>query len=325
MNEKTLNQYLLVSTFENLKNNYDEKILKKLLKKKYLKLKISNDNINFYTYSDALIAAFNEASENNRLNLINNVLETTEEYLIREMKKNPPFPDYVMVFLNYLYFDLYFGTEKATMPKKIKFFIRNEKMVEIDSFRNTVINYLGEDSSISYKVNRIAEIIREFDYKSVENFREQLKKIENYIDRIFKNFINLEAYPINFIFKHIYLPYKALVYRVSGNKESKEAENFNFLTNKVYLALTSYPTLYKLLENIKVETTDFSYLKTVNSSLSEYKVENLAQLSKLICQVVIDASYDKLEVEDKQLLYLFYEDVESLIIEYQLLIDYLNS
>lgn len=325
MYQKALENYLLVSTFEKLKNTNDNKVISKLKKKKYLKNNVSNQELGYYTYLDALIGISNEANEEKRKEIIDKILDTNDFYFIKEMKQNPPLADYIMTFLNYLYFELYFGTEKATIPKKIKSFIRNEKMDEIIKFRDTVVKTLGEESPISYKVNRIVTIISEFDYKSYENFNSQLDKIANYIDRILKNLINFEAIPFNFIFKNVYIPYNALVYRVSGNKESKEAEHFNFLTHKVQFAINSYKSLYNFLYEIKIDETDFSYLKNLCLKCSaNYRVNNLADLSLLISRVVIEVSDDKLNSEDKQILYLFYKDIELLVCEYQYLIEYIG-
>ncbi|WP_068267472.1 hypothetical protein [Caviibacter abscessus] len=325
MYQKILNQYLLISTFHRLKNTNDNNIIDLLLKKEYLKERLNNTNLGYYSYFDALISIQNEANENKRNEIIDKILDTTDFYFIKEIKKNPPLEDYIMTFLNYLYFELYYGTEKTLMPKKIKTFIRNTKLNEILKFKETIIKALGENTPISYKVNKIYEIIENFDYKSHENFTTQLDKISNYIDRILKNLISMEAIPFRFIFKHVYIPYEALIYRVSGNKESKDAENFNFLTNKVELSLNSYKSLYSFLYEIKINETNFSYLKNLNLKYSNsYIINNLADLSILMSHVLIEVSSNKLTPEDKQILYLFYKDIELLVCEYQYLIEYLE-
>lgn len=324
MCQKILNQYLLISTFYRLKEANNNDIINQLLHKKYLKERINNTDLGYYSYFDALIAIQNEANENKKKDIINRILDTTDFYFIKEIKNNPPLEDYIMTFLNYLYFELYYGTEKATIPKKIKTFIRSTKLNEIAEFRNTILKALGDKAPISYKINRIYEIIENFDYKSHENFTAQLDKISNYIDRILKNLIAMEVTPFRFIFKHIYIPYEALIYRVSGNKNSKEAENFNFLTNKVKLSLSSYKSLYNFLYEIKINETDFSYLKSLNLKCNNCIINNLADLSILISQVVIEVSSNNLTAEDKQILYLFYKDIELLVCEYQFLIEYLG-
>lgn len=324
MDTKFLNQHLIISTLNKLKHYENTNILSHVLQKNYLKEKLNSNNFNFETYSDALVAILNEANKDKKEKLIENILSTTDAYVINEIKKNPPFAEYIMVFLNYLYFDLYFGTERATNPKKIKSFMRNEKSIEISNFRNTILNNLGVDSPIYYKINRISEIVNELNYKSVEEFRSQLDKIVEYIDRIFKNLVNLDAVPITFVFKNIYLPYQGLVYRVNGNKESKEAEQFNFLAHKTLLSIISYKHLYYFLENFKIDETDFSYLEQIDHSIvKNHKVSNLAELSILMCKVLIELSDDNLSPEQKQILYLFYQDIELLTWEYNALIEYL--
>ena len=325
METKFLNQYLIISTFKKLKeSDTNMELLNSMIKKDYLKEKINSSNLNFYSYSDAMIGVLNEANKDKKQTLIDEILSTTDEYIINDIRKNPPLAEYIMIFLNYLYFDIYFGTEKITNPKKIKSFLRNEKMIEIIHFKNTINKSLGADSGITYKVNRITEIIQNFNYKSVDEFRKQVDKIVEYIDRILKNLISLEVIPITFIFKHIYLPYQALVYRVNGNKESREAENFNFLAHKTLLSLNSYNILYEFLSNFKIEESDFNYLKKLNITICDNcKVNNLADLALLMCKVVIEVSDDKLNEEEKQILYLFYKDIELLVWEYNNLIDYL--
>lgn len=328
MDKKSLDQYLLVSTFDKLLMTEDFSFLDKLTKKDYLKQPITSpsNSLPYYTYLDAIIGIKNEANTKKQIDLINHILQTSEYDLIKEHKSSVSLEEYIMTFLNYLYFEIYFGTEKATNPKKIKSFLKNEKLLEIQQFQSNITSKLGLDNPISYKINRIVEIINEFDYNSIENFIAQLDKIVEYIDRILKNLLSLDAIPYVFILKHLYLPYKALVYRVNGDKTSKEAEYFNFLTNKANLSLSSYKTLYAFLEEIKIPETDFSYLKVVtNSCCADFKVNNLAKLSELISHIVIDAANDKLQVDDKQILYLLYKDIELLTLEYLILIEFLNK
>ena len=263
----------------------------------------------------------NKANIDEKQDLINKILSTTDEYIIKDIKSNPPFAEYVMVFFNYLYFDLYFGTEKLTNPKKIKSFIRNEKLLEFKDFKNKVIHSLGMNSPISQKIVEIYDITSNLNYKSVIEFTDQVDKIVNNINFVFKTFIDLRVVPYLFIFKTIYLPYKGLIYRITGDKESKEAQNFNFLTIKTLLSLNSYNHLYELLETIKIEETTFDYLKQLG--LTDIKVSNLAELVTLMCHVIINESDAKLSNEEKQILYLFYKDVEILIWEYIALIEYL--
>lgn len=321
MELKLLNQYLLVSTFAKVRNVESLENFNVLIKKAYLNTPISDTTLGFYTYSDALVSVMNKANIDEKQDLINKILSTTDEYIIKDIKSNPPFAEYVMVFFNYLYFDLYFGTEKLTNPKKIKSFIRNEKLLEFKDFKNKVIHSLGMNSPISQKIVEIYDITSNLNYKSVIEFTDQVDKIVNNINFVFKTFIDLRVVPYLFIFKTIYLPYKGLIYRITGDKESKEAQNFNFLAIKTLLSLNSYNHLYELLETIKIEETTFDYLKQLG--LTDIKVSNLAELVTLMCHVIINESDAKLSNEEKQILYLFYKDVEILIWEYIALIEYL--
>lgn len=321
MELKLLNQYLLVSTFEKLRHIENFENFNVQVKKNYLTTPITDTSLGFYTYSDALISVINEASNEKKQLLIDKILATTDEYIIKGIKSNPPFAEYVMVFFNYLYFDLYFGTEKLTNPKKIKSFIRNEKLLEFKDFKTKVIHSLGEDSPISKKIIEIYDITTNLNYKSIEEFTNQVDEIVKKINIIFKTFIDLRVVPYLFIFKNIYFPYKGLIYRTNGDKTSKEAQNFNFLARKTMLSLNSYSNLYEILKNIKIKETTFDYLKTLG--INNIKVENLAELAILMCDVVIAESDTKLSNEEKQILYLFYNDIEMLIFEYIALIEYL--
>lgn len=314
-----LNQYLLVSTFEKLRHckhfeNFDVQV-----KKAYLNQKIKDDSLGFYSYSDAFIAVINEANDKKKRELIEKILATTDEYILKDMKTHPSIAEYIMIFFNYLYFDLYFGTEKLTNPKKIKSFIRNEKTQEFKDFKTNIIRSLGEDSDVSIKINKIYDIVTNLNYKDIIEFKNQVDEISHKINCLFGLLMDLDAIPFLFIFKCVYLPYKALIYRTTGDKESKESQDFNFLSQKTKLSLTTYSNLYNTLKNIKIKETDFSYLH-LNCKTT---IDNIADLSLLMCDVVINASDAKLTNEEKQVIYLFYKDVELLIWEYIALIEYL--
>lgn len=321
MELKLLNQYLLVSTFEKLRHLENFENFNTQIKKAYLNVPFKDNSIGFYKYSDALVSVINEANYEKKQLLIDKILESTDEYIIKGIKDNPPFAEYIMVFFNYLYFDLYFGTEMLTNPKKIKSFIKNEKLLEFKDFKNKVINSLGNDSPVSKQIIAIFDIVSNLNYKSVEEFTKQVNSVVSHINTLFELFLNLRAVPYLFIFKTIYLPYTGLIYRTTGNKESKEAQNFNFLARKTMLSLNSYNALYDLLSEIKINETTFDYLKPLG--ITDTTVSNLAELAELLCKVVINEADAKLSNSEKQILYLFYKDVEILIWEYIALIEYL--